>query len=137
MLFIFLWFIIANTILEQHGHQAGVAGQIWALIVAIFLARMARSLVLPFVGIAAKWLVVGRYKEGRYKLWGAAYLRWWMVDKVGSVGCYSSTVVVINRFNNGPLAAAGCCGKGSICLDILDKVPTCGVLEAHKAQHCG
>jgi carbonic anhydrase/acetyltransferase-like protein (isoleucine patch superfamily) len=38
--------------------------------------------VLPFVGIAAKWLIVGQYRQGRYPVWGAMYLRWWLVDQI-------------------------------------------------------
>ncbi len=31
--------------------------------------------------IAAKWLVIGRTKPGRYPLWGAYYFRWWLVKR--------------------------------------------------------
>lgn len=30
--------------------------------------------------VAIKWLVIGRYKPGRYPIWGTYYLRWWFVD---------------------------------------------------------
>ncbi len=30
--------------------------------------------------IAAKWLVLGRVRPGRYPLWGAYYLRWWFAQ---------------------------------------------------------
>lgn len=36
------------------------------------------------VTIAAKWLLVGRIKPGKYKLWGWFYLRWWLVDRLQS-----------------------------------------------------
>ncbi|HLA34893.1 MAG TPA: amino acid adenylation domain-containing protein, partial [Rhodocyclaceae bacterium] len=35
--------------------------------------------------IAAKWLVVGRLKAGRYPLWGAMYFRWWLADRIADV----------------------------------------------------
>lgn len=31
--------------------------------------------------ILAKWLVIGRYKPGRYPLWGSYYLRWWIASR--------------------------------------------------------
>ncbi|MCX7192237.1 MAG: amino acid adenylation domain-containing protein [Proteobacteria bacterium] len=37
------------------------------------------SLALP---IAVKWAVIGRFKPGRYPLWGAYFLRFWLVQKV-------------------------------------------------------
>lgn len=31
--------------------------------------------------IAIKWLVIGRYKPGRYPVWGFYYYRWWLVTR--------------------------------------------------------
>jgi non-ribosomal peptide synthetase-like protein len=31
--------------------------------------------------IAAKWLIIGRTKPGRYPLWGVYYFRWWLVKR--------------------------------------------------------
>lgn len=36
--------------------------------------------IIPLVFVAIKWIVIGRYKEGRYPIWGTYYLRWWFVD---------------------------------------------------------
>eukprot|EP01126_Amoeba_proteus_P060536 TRINITY_DN8015_c0_g1_i10.p1 TRINITY_DN8015_c0_g1~~TRINITY_DN8015_c0_g1_i10.p1 ORF type:complete len:575 (+),score=106.02 TRINITY_DN8015_c0_g1_i10:140-1726(+) len=33
---------------------------------------------MPFFGIAFKWLLVGRFKQGRYPLWGPDYLKWFL-----------------------------------------------------------
>ena len=33
------------------------------------------------IAIAGKWLAAGRLKPGRYPLWGAVYLRWWLANK--------------------------------------------------------
>ncbi|KAI9360488.1 acetyl-CoA synthetase-like protein [Zopfochytrium polystomum] len=38
--------------------------------------------VFPFFAILMKWIIIGRYKPGRYPLWGAYYLRWWLVDQI-------------------------------------------------------
>lgn len=32
--------------------------------------------------IAIKWLLLGKIKPGRYKLWGWFYLRWWLVRRI-------------------------------------------------------
>lgn len=34
------------------------------------------------VAIAAKWLLIGRYKPGRYPLWGRFYICWWLVSRL-------------------------------------------------------
>ena len=36
------------------------------------------SLMLP---VAAKWLLIGRFRAGVYPLWGWYYCRWWLVQK--------------------------------------------------------
>jgi len=33
------------------------------------------------LSIAVKWLVIGRYRPGRYPVWGFYYLRWWIVTR--------------------------------------------------------
>ena len=34
----------------------------------------------PLLFVLIKWVVIGRYKAGRYSIWGSYYLRWWFVD---------------------------------------------------------
>ncbi|MGS0740249.1 Pls/PosA family non-ribosomal peptide synthetase [Glaciimonas sp. GG7] len=34
------------------------------------------------IAIAAKWLILGRVKAGRYPLWGLTYYRWWLTDRL-------------------------------------------------------
>ncbi|MDZ7922680.1 MAG: Pls/PosA family non-ribosomal peptide synthetase [Marinagarivorans sp.] len=38
--------------------------------------------VMLGLSIAAKWLLIGRYKEGHYPVWGSYYLRWWLVTRL-------------------------------------------------------
>lgn len=33
------------------------------------------------ISILVKWVVIGRYKPGRYPLWGTYYLRWWIASR--------------------------------------------------------
>ncbi len=37
---------------------------------------------LLIMAIAAKWLLIGRYKPGRYPLWGSFYIRWWIASRL-------------------------------------------------------
>ncbi len=34
-----------------------------------------------FLSVAAKWLIIGRYKPGKYPVWGLYYFRWWLVSR--------------------------------------------------------
>ena len=34
------------------------------------------------LAIATKWLVIGRFKPGRYPIWGVYYFRWWLVQRM-------------------------------------------------------
>jgi non-ribosomal peptide synthetase-like protein len=49
------------------------------------LVAGAAFVVMPplvlLLSIAVKWLVIGRYREGDYPLWGAYYFRWWFVRR--------------------------------------------------------
>jgi acetyltransferase-like isoleucine patch superfamily enzyme len=53
-----------------------------ALVLALIFGRLIAYLVFPLLGMAFKWVVIGRYRVGRYPLWGQYYLRWWLVDQV-------------------------------------------------------
>lgn len=53
--------------------------------------RMVTSLLVIYMGIniativtviAAKWLIIGRLKPGRYPLWGVVYFRWWLGQRL-------------------------------------------------------
>jgi len=37
-----------------------------------------------FIALGAKWLLIGRYKEGKHKLWGWFYYRHWLVQRLHS-----------------------------------------------------
>jgi non-ribosomal peptide synthetase-like protein len=41
--------------------------------------------ILSILSIGFKWLVLGRIKPGKYKLWGSYYFRFWLVDKVTAI----------------------------------------------------
>lgn len=47
--------------------------------VGVFLLATALEFI---IAIAGKWLIAGRLKAGRYPLWGLAYFRWWLADRL-------------------------------------------------------
>jgi len=42
---------------------------------------MCINLVTVAIVIAAKWLIIGKTKPGRYPLWGVYFFRWWLVKR--------------------------------------------------------
>jgi non-ribosomal peptide synthetase-like protein len=50
-----------------------------AISIGVFLVATALEFA---IAIAAKWLIAGRLKPGRYPLWGLTYYRWWLVDRL-------------------------------------------------------
>ncbi|KDR80877.1 hypothetical protein GALMADRAFT_241361 [Galerina marginata CBS 339.88] len=53
-----------------------------ALLTATLVARLATRTVSPIVAIACKWIIIGRYKPGKYRMWSIYYLRWWIVNQI-------------------------------------------------------
>ncbi|MDQ1252321.1 MAG: hypothetical protein QG646_1442 [Euryarchaeota archaeon] len=47
--------------------------------IALLLIGVVLFPILLFLPIIVKWVVIGRYKPGKYPLWGAYYFRWWFV----------------------------------------------------------
>jgi len=60
--------------LQLNGHS--ILGSIaWAATSAIVIFP-----ILLLAAIAAKWIVIGHIKAGRFPLWGSYYVRWWFVQ---------------------------------------------------------
>jgi non-ribosomal peptide synthetase-like protein len=60
--------------LQLTGHSI-LSSMAWAAAGAIVIFP-----VLLSAAVAAKWLVIGHVKAGRYPLWGSYYIRWWFVQ---------------------------------------------------------
>lgn len=57
--------------------------------------------VTPLVFVAIKWIVIGRYRRGRFPIWGSYYLRWWFVDicrKLFLRGIWGCNEVSLNAY---------------------------------------
>lgn len=88
-----LWFLFTlylSLIRQQWndwgiGYGAGgynVASGLPELLLAIFSVKITADIVLPICGILCKWILIGKYKAGRYPLWGHYYLRWFLVRQI-------------------------------------------------------
>ena len=70
--FVYTWRIYLAYALDRY----------FSLLLALATTRIAARLVMPFVGIACKWILVGRYKRGRHPYYSNEYLRWWACDQI-------------------------------------------------------
>ena len=69
------------------GVLAGIEGYQWFVgesqgvesYLRVVLFSAAAFLVICAIPIAAKWLLIGRWKPGRIRLWSLAYVRFWVV----------------------------------------------------------
>ncbi|KAJ6465986.1 AMP-dependent synthetase and ligase [Mycena vulgaris] len=56
-------------------------GRILSLIVAIAAARLLTRIIAPITAIIFKWIIIGKYRPGRYRMWSGYYLRYWIVNQ--------------------------------------------------------
>lgn len=60
-------------------------GRFLNLTVSMLIARIVMGFVSPIIGIICKWLIIGRYREGLYPMWGMYHTRWWLVQKIVAI----------------------------------------------------
>ncbi|KAI9149614.1 putative NRPS-like protein biosynthetic cluster [Paramyrothecium foliicola] len=78
-------FLLCMSYAQRWPTNDVVYGRLANLVVSILFARVCMRVVAPIVGILTKWVVIGRYKEGLYPMWGVYHTRWWIVQKVVSI----------------------------------------------------
>jgi non-ribosomal peptide synthetase-like protein len=74
---LFLWLLLGWY--EERVTLLSLVG--WTVAIAVVTA--------PFfllLSIAAKWALIGRYRPGRYPLWGFFYFRWWLASRLQAMG---------------------------------------------------
>ena len=54
----------------------------WVVALAFVAGYLLVVVYSIFFTVAVKWLVIGRYKEGSYPLWGSYHVRWWFVAQI-------------------------------------------------------
>lgn len=88
------WTVLMYSLstISEAWDEPNVAARFLALVGAMTISRVSTQIVSPIFGIAFKWVVIGRYKEGMYPMWGPYHTRWWIVQKVllicGKVGFF-------------------------------------------------
>ena len=58
---------------------------IWQEIGSLLGVYVIVNIITVILAIATKWLVIGRFKPGRYPLWGVYYFRVWLVQRMLSL----------------------------------------------------
>jgi non-ribosomal peptide synthetase-like protein len=53
-------------------------GQEVASLLGVYVIVQIFTVILA---VAVKWIVIGRFKPGRYPIWGVYYFRWWLVQR--------------------------------------------------------
>ncbi|CAO1633923.1 unnamed protein product [Parajaminaea phylloscopi] len=78
----------AYYIEDQFWERVGV------LLASVVVARITSRIICPITAIAFKWIVIGRYRPGKYPMWCNYHLRWWLVNqslKVAGKGLFNLT----------------------------------------------
>lgn len=74
---------------------------IGTFVIAYLVFHFTWVTITPLVFVAIKWIVIGRYRAGRYPIWSSYYLRWWFVDicrKIFLRGIWGSHDVLLNAY---------------------------------------
>lgn len=77
-----------------------VVQRLFVLLVSIMVARAATQTVPPILAIICKWVLIGRFKEGMYPMWGSYHTRWWLVEKIIAVAGKVSVSPTLERHAN-------------------------------------
>lgn len=82
------WIILMYTLstLLRVWTDVSICARFLSLIVAMAAGRAITQVITPTVAILVKWIVIGRYREGMYPMWGPYHTRWWFVQKVVLIG---------------------------------------------------
>lgn len=75
-------FIVSLSYIQKWPTNSIVIGRLFNLTLCILFSQVVIRCVAPFIGILAKWLIMGRYREGLYPMWGWYHTRWWMAEKI-------------------------------------------------------
>jgi acetyltransferase-like isoleucine patch superfamily enzyme len=88
-------------IIDQDGtflDEKGFFVLVFQFAFGILMAQAFHFFGMPFIGIAAKWILVGRFRRGRYPLWGPDYLRWFLCKKALMI-CGRGIFLTCNTFH--------------------------------------
>ena len=69
---------------------------IWQEIASLLGVYVCVNIATVLLAVAVKWLVIGKFRPGRYPIWGVYYFRWWLVQRL-------LTLTHIKWFQGSPL----------------------------------
>ena len=75
------WLGVFISYMLLSGDDAGPLGELGTLMLTYAVINVGTI----SISIALKWIILGRTRPGRYKLWGVYYFRWWLAQRVVSV----------------------------------------------------
>ncbi|KAL7951139.1 hypothetical protein V8C42DRAFT_138958 [Trichoderma barbatum] len=78
-------FIVVMSYVQRWPTNQHTLGRLFNVAISVMFSKFIIRCVSPLFGIAAKWLIIGRYREGLYPMWGVYHTRWWMVQKIVSI----------------------------------------------------
>lgn len=67
---------------QQFSTNSSIPGRLFNLVLSMGVGRLVTRTVTPFLAMVFKWLVIGRYREGLYPMWGPYHTRWWLCEKI-------------------------------------------------------
>lgn len=82
------WIILMYSLstLLNIWRDSSICARFLSLVTAMAAGRVAVQVATPLIAIVVKWVVIGRYREGMYPMWGPYHTRWWFVQKTIQVG---------------------------------------------------
>jgi non-ribosomal peptide synthetase-like protein len=69
------------SMLLYFGYKNGMVSMREIVEIGIVLGIVAYPFMLG-LSIISKWIIIGRFKPGHYKVWGMYYFRWWLVTRI-------------------------------------------------------
>ncbi|KAM5451812.1 putative NRPS-like protein biosynthetic cluster [Microsporum audouinii] len=77
------WSLFVYILIQTFRWQIrnSVVGRLSLILVAGLASRYVMQVFSPILGIAFKWLLIGRYRAGMYPMWGPYHTRWWLTQK--------------------------------------------------------
>ncbi len=96
------YFLFLQSLLWSINHISGLHGFfLGRFVITSFVFHTLWIIISPLIFVAIKWIIIGRYKAGRYPIWGSYYLRWWFVDvsrKIFGKGIWGSNDALLAMY---------------------------------------
>ncbi len=115
----FFFFMSLLAVLTKMPGESNIGKFVITLVAYHFLW----TAITPLLLIPLKWIVIGKYQQGRYAFWSFYYLRWWFIDvcrKIFGRGIWGSHGILLNWYYRMLGANIGWNVRISIAADIAE-----------------